>query len=414
MSYFDFIKSFTKGGKPVKDLSRIKGLLDALGNPEKELRFIHIAGTNGKGSTAQMFYEILLKAGVKAGLFTSPYIIDFTDRIRFMGENISKDKLDSLLPLVKSAVKGNDYSQFEITMATAFLYYKSVGAEAVVLEAGLGGMLDCTNIIEKPLVSVITSISHDHMGVLGDTLEKIAAQKAGIIKRKTPCVLACDNPPEVVKVIKTAAEEQNSPLIIPDKEMLIADNDMTFGGEFVYKDKKYAVSMSGEHQITNALNVIEGAEVLKKYYPITDENIYDGIKTAKVIGRCEILSSSPLVILDGCHNDGGIKALAKVLKNIPEPTAIIGMLKDKNAENAILPLIPICKKFITVSGFNPNAYSAGELKDIITSLGAKAQVGEGVEKEYKKALSGEYENAVILGSLYLVAEVKKIRNLFNS
>lgn len=410
MSYFDFIDSFTKGGKPVTDLSRIKGLLDAIGNPEKELKFIHIAGTNGKGSTAQMFYEILLKAGVKAGLFTSPYIIDFTDRIRFMGRNISRDKLEKLLPLLKSAVKCSDYSQFEITMATAFLYYKDVGAEAVVLEAGLGGALDCTNIIEDPMLSVITSISHDHMGVLGDTLEKIALQKAGIIKRKTPCVVACDNKSEVVDVIKTIADKQKSMLLIPEKEKLFIEGDMTFGGEFVYQDKKYSVSMSGEHQVTNALNVIEGAEVLKKYFPITDENIYDGIKAAKVIGRCEILSCSPLVILDGCHNDGGIKALAKVLKNVPEPTAIIGMLKDKNAENAILPLIPVCKKFITVSGFQPNAYSAEELKDIIVSLGAAAQIGESVEKEYKKALLGEYENAVILGSLYLVAEVKKIRD----
>lgn len=410
MSYFDFIDSFTKGGKPVTDLSRIKGLLDAIGNPEKELKFIHIAGTNGKGSTAQMFYEILLKAGVKAGLFTSPYIIDFTDRIRFMGENISRDILEELLPLLKSAVKGSDYSQFEITMATAFLYYKSVGAEAVVLEAGLGGALDCTNAIQNPLLSVITSISHDHMGILGDTLEKIAFQKAGIIKRKTPCVLACDNDGAVMEVIKTAAEKQDSPLIIPDENKLLADSDLTFGGEFVYKNRKYDISMSGEHQVTNALNVIEGAEILKKYFPITGDNIYDGIKAAKVIGRCEILSFSPLVILDGCHNDGGIKALAKVLKNVPEPTAIIGMLKDKNAQNAILPLIPICRKFITVSGFNPNAYSAEELKDIITSLGAAAQVGEGVEKEYKKTLSGEYGNAVILGSLYLVADVKAIDN----
>lgn len=410
MSYFDFIDSFTKGGKPVTDLSRIKGLLDAIGNPEKELKFIHIAGTNGKGSTAQMFYEILLKAGVKVGLFTSPYIIDFTDRIRFMGENISRDILEELLPLLKSAVKGSDYSQFEITMATAFLYYKSVGAEAVVLEAGLGGALDCTNAIQNPLLSVITSISHDHMGILGDTLEKIAFQKAGIIKRKTPCVLACDNDGAVMEVIKTAAEKQDSPLIIPDENKLLVDSDLTFGGEFVYKNRKYDISMSGEHQVTNALNVIEGAEILKKYFPITGDNIYDGIKAAKVIGRCEILSFSPLVILDGCHNDGGIKALAKVLKNIPEPTAIIGMLKDKNAQNAILPLVPICRKFITVSGFNPSAYSAEELKDIITSLGAAAKVGEGVEKEYKKALSGEYGNAVILGSLYLVADVKAIDN----
>lgn len=410
MSYFDFIDSFTKGGKPVTDLSRIKGLLDAIGNPEKELKFIHIAGTNGKGSTAQMFYEILLKAGVKAGLFTSPYIIDFTDRIRFMGENISRDILEELLPLLKSAVKGSDYSQFEITMATAFLYYKSVGAEAVVLEAGLGGTLDCTNAIQNPLLSVITSISHDHMGILGDTLEKIAFQKAGIIKRKTPCVLACDNDGAVMEVIKTAAEKQDSPLIIPDENKLLVDSDLTFGGEFVYKNRKYDISMSGEHQVTNALNVIEGAEILKKYFPITGDNIYDGIKAAKVIGRCEILSFSPLVILDGCHNDGGIKALAKVLKNVPEPTAIIGMLKDKNAQNAILPLVPICRKFITVSGFNPNAYSTEKLRDIITSLGAKAQVGECVEKEYKKALSGEYGNAVILGSLYLVADVKAIDN----
>lgn len=410
MSYFDFINSFTKGGKPVSDLSRIKGLLNALGNPEKKLRFIHIAGTNGKGSTAQMFYEILLKAGVKAGIFTSPYIIDFTDRIRFMGENISRDTLEDMLPKLKSAVKGNDYSQFEITMATAFLYYKSVGAEAIVLEAGLGGSLDSTNIITNPVLSVITSISHDHMKVLGDTLEKIALQKAGIIKRKTPCVLAYDNADEVVSVVKAAAEKQDSPLIIPQKEKLSINGDMTFGGEFLYNGKNYAISMSGEHQITNALNVIEGAEILKKYYPITDQNIYDGIKSARVIGRCEILSSSPFVILDGCHNDGGIKALAKVLKNVHEPTAIIGMLRDKNAENAILPLIPICKKFVTVSDFNPSAYSAKELKEIIASLGATAQVGESVEKEYQKALSGKYKNAVILGSLYLVAKIKSIDN----
>lgn len=408
MSYFDFINSFTKGGKPVSDLSRIKELLDALGNPEKKLSFIHIAGTNGKGSTAQMFYEILLDSGVKAGLFTSPYIIHYTDRIRYMGKNISEKTLDELLPVIKSGIKGNDYSQFEITMAAAFLYYKSVGAEVVVLEAGLGGALDCTNIIESPVLSVITSISHDHMKVLGDTLEKIAFQKAGIIKRKVPCVLAYDNSPEVVSVVKAAAERQDSPLIIPQKEKLSVNGDMTFGGEFLYNKKNYVISMSGEHQVTNALNVIEGAEVLKKYYPITDKNIYNGIKSARVIGRCEILKTQPLVILDGCHNDGGIKALAGVLKNVYEPTAIIGMLRDKNAEKAILPLIPLCKRFITVSDFNPTAYSKKELKDIISSLGASAQIGGEIEEEYKKALSGEYGNAVILGSLYLVAKVKAI------
>ncbi len=407
MSYYEFISSFTKGGKPVSDLSRIKGLLERLENPERELSFVHIAGTNGKGSTAQMVYEILLSAGVRVGLFTSPYVIDFTDRIRFMGKNISNEELESLLPQIKAAVSGTDYSQFEITMATAFLYYKSVGAEVVVLEAGLGGKLDSTNVIENVLLSVITSISHDHMGVLGNTLKEIAAQKAGIIKRGTPCVLANDNASEVVSVVSEKAKAQGSDLLIPDANKLIKLGDMTFGGGFLYKDKRYALSMSGDHQVTNALNAIEGAEILKNYFPITDENIYDGIMNAKVVGRCEIVSRSPIVILDGCHNDGGVAALSKVLKNVPEPTAIVGMLKSKDAKNAILSLIPICKRFITVSDFNPNAYSSEELCKIISDLGAMASVGDGVEKEYKKALRGEYSNAVIFGSLYLVADIKK-------
>ncbi len=147
--------------------------------------------------------------------------------------------------------------------------------------------------------------------------------------------------------------------------------------------------MSGKHQVTNALNAIEGAEILKNYFSVTDENIYNGIKNAQVVGRCEIVSRSPIVILDGCHNDGGVAALSKVLKNVPNPTAIVGMLKSKDAKNAILPLIPICKRFITVSDFNPNAYSSAELCDIISSLGAIASVGDGVEKEYIKALRGE-------------------------
>ena len=402
----DFINSFTKSGKPVKDLSRISNLLNALGNPQNDLKFIHIAGTNGKGSTAQMFYEVLNCAGIKAGLFTSPYITDYTDRIRFMGSNITYEELFPLLRRVESCAEGKDYSQFEITMAIAFLFYKEVKAEVVVLETGLGGTLDCTNVIRDPLLCVITSISYDHMAVLGNTIEEISAQKAGIIKDGAPVVLAYDNPAEAVEVVKKRAEQTGSELIFPRKQNIVFKSDMLFGGEFFYMGKRYELTMSGAHQVTNAINVIEGSAVLKKHFGISDNDVFEGIKKATVIGRTEIIKRSPLVILDGCHNEGGIKALSEVIRRVDKPVAIVGMLKDKNAQKALLPLVPLCKKFITVSGFHPNAYTSLELKDILVSLKADAVTGESAVAEYKKAVSGKYSNAVIFGSLYLVSHIK--------
>lgn len=402
----DFINSFTKSGKPVRDLSRISALLNALGNPQNDLKFIHIAGTNGKGSTAQMFYEVLSCAGVKAGLFTSPYMKDYTDRIRFMGSNITYAELLPLCKKVESCAVGKDYSQFEITMAVAFLFYKAVGAEVVVLETGLGGMLDCTNVIRNPLLCVVTSISYDHMTVLGDTIEEISAQKAGIIKDGAPVILAYDNPAEAVEVVKKRAFESGSELVFPKREDVFIPSDMLFGGDFFYKGKKYELTMSGAHQVTNAVNVIEGADILKKHFDISDNDVMNGIKKAAVIGRTEIIRKSPLVILDGCHNEGGIKALSEVLKSVDKPVAIVGMLKDKNAQKALLPIVPLCKKFIAVSGFHTNAYTSLELKNILVSLRADAVTGASAISEYRKAVSGIYSNAVIFGSLYLVSNIK--------
>ena len=404
----DFINSFSKSGKPVKDLSRIGTLLNALGNPQNYLKFIHIAGTNGKGSTAQMFYEVLCCAGIKTGIFTSPYMIDYTDRIRFNGRNITNDELLPLCERVKACAFGKDYSQFEITMAIAFLFYKEIGAEVVVLETGLGGMLDSTNIIRDPLLCVITSVSFDHMAVLGNTLEEISLQKSGIIKDGAPVVVAYDNQPITLEAVRKKALDSGSELIIPDKDNTVIPSDMLFGGEFLYKGKRYELSMSGAHQVTNAVNVIEGIEVLKKYFSISYKNIFDGIKKASVLGRCEIIKKSPLVILDGCHNEGGIKALSDVLKKVDAPIAIVGMLKDKNAQKALLPMVPICKSFITVSGFHPNSYTSQELKDILISLGANAVTGDSIASEYQRAISGKYLNTVIFGSLYLVSHIKNL------
>lgn len=406
-----FLNSFTKSGAPVSDLSRVKGLLEKLDNPQKALRFIHIAGTNGKGSVAAMFYNTLLCAGIRAGQFISPYIIEYTDRIQFCGRNITYDELSPLCEQVKAAVdddeNSNNFSQFEITMAMAFLFYKQQKAEVVVLETGLGGLLDSTNVIDPPLLCVITSISHDHMGILGNTLFDIARQKAGIIKRGTPTVLAANNQKEVVDAVSAAAREKFSRLIIPNLNELVHTSDGIRGESFMYKGVEYKTSMPGSHQIINALCVIEGFKLLKDRFSVNREDIQQGIANSVIPGRTEVISSSPLVILDGCHNDGGIKALADVLnsENLC-PTAVVGMLKDKNADKALLPLIGTVKKFITTDGFHPNAYDKAELANIILSLGGNAEIGSDPVCEYQKAKDGEYGDAVIFGSLYLVSEIK--------
>ena len=191
--HMEFISGFSKQGGKVRDLNRIKSLLKAVGNPEKSLKFVHIAGTNGKGSMAQMFSEIFIDAGYKTGLFTSPYIIEYNDRIQINGQNISDEEIEiisnEIRPVVESLEGDTDFSQFEITQTIAFLYFAKMQCDIVVLETGVGGLLDSTNVIEAPLVSVIGSVSYDHTAVLGNTLEEIAFQKAGIIKPKCPCVL---------------------------------------------------------------------------------------------------------------------------------------------------------------------------------------------------------------------------------
>ena len=181
-----FVEGFSRSGKPVKDLSRIAGLMHRLGDPQDSLQFIHIAGTNGKGSVAEYLTNILRRSGYRTGTFTSPYILCYEDRIRLNGENIPEAALCRACEQVKAAAGEEGFSQFEITFAMAMLYFAEAGAEVVVLEAGLGGLLDCTNIIKQPLCSVITSVSYDHMAILGNTIEEIAAQKAGILSAVSP------------------------------------------------------------------------------------------------------------------------------------------------------------------------------------------------------------------------------------
>ena len=424
----DFIMGFSRLGKKVTDLSRVQRLLDLIDDPQNDLEFIHIAGTNGKGSAAEMISEILYSGGVKTGTFTSPYIVEFRDRIRFMGKVIPKKELTDICFYIRSRLEelddAKDFSGFEITMAIALLYFKKTGCEAVVFETGLGGLLDCTNVIKRPLVSVITSISHDHTSILGRTIREITAQKAGIIKDGCPVVLSINNPDEAVDVVSKTAKEKGSTLIIPDKSNLTIKSTRLGDTSFEYKGIQYSLSMSGEHQITNALSAIETACLIKNRFKITEQNIQTGLKKAFVTGRTEVLAS-PLkgerhyVILDGSHNDGGVEALAKILSEIPKPvTAIVGSLARKNVRDSLTKLFGSVDKIICVDDFTTDTMPKQKLCGILNEEYAKSNVdkrkkiiaccGEDTISEYKKAMNGEYNNTVICGTLYLVSYIKNL------
>jgi dihydrofolate synthase/folylpolyglutamate synthase len=409
----EFINAFTHSGKPVKDLSRIKRLLAALGDPQNSLKFVHIAGTNGKGSTAEMFSRIFIDAGLKTGCFTSPFIIRYNDRIRVGGKDIPSSDLSRIAEKVRTAVDtlpdSADLSQFEITQAIAFLYFVQQKCDIVVLETGLGGLLDCTNVITTPLLTVITTIDLDHTAILGDTIAQIAAQKAGIIKPNVPCVLSANNPRDAVNVVTQAAEKNHSALVIPDIESVLVKRLDCFGAGFDYKGKSYTLSMGGAHQITNALSVIEGCELLKQTLALTDESITRGIAQAVLPARVEILCTSPLTILDGAHNPDGLSALAKVLDGCGKRCfALIGMCRDKNIDSAVQKLIPYVDTFYTVDGFSERALDRTDLAQKIISLGGKAQpCGLPIDVQIK-ALQKAHPNDITLicGSLYLAAQIK--------
>lgn len=405
----DYISGFDRKGKPLSDLSRAEHLMKLVGSPHKELKFIHVAGTNGKGSVCQYLSEILQQCGLKTGLFTSPYLIEYSDRIKINGKNIPQADLErvveKLKPLIESSPLKNDFSQFEITQAVAFTYFKEQATDVAVLETGVGGLLDCTNVI-TPLLSVITSISLDHTAILGDSIPQIAFQKAGIIKENRPCVLSCSNAAEAADVVKKTAAEKKSPLIIPDMKRCKIISSSVSGSEFEYKGEIYKISMPGVHQIENALCAIEACNILKNRFEIPADAVKVGLERAKLIGRTEIVGKDPLTILDGGHNPDGTAKLAEVLKNVPKPVvAVIGMHRDKNVRTAVKNLLGAVDLFITVDGFSFLDEDKYKLAEIISSQGGNAQVGsDDIFSDIKKARElSQSGTALICGSLYLAA-----------
>ncbi len=408
----EFINSYSKSGKPVTDLSRAENLMRIIGNPEKKLKFVHVAGTNGKGSVVEYISNALMYSGYKAGQFTSPFVLHYTDRIRINGIEIDEQSLCEICEFIKERIDNQPYSQFEITMAIALLWFEREKCDVVVLECGIGGLLDCTNVIPPPLVSVITSISLDHTAILGDTVKKIAQQKAGIIKEGSAVVLSRNNKNNIVKIVKNTAKEKNAEFIMPEWrnfKYFKMDKD---GNPFRYKGEEYKTAMLGFCQPVNAVTAIEVCEYLrKKYIWVTDEAIRKSIETTQVKARCQYIDGNPPVIVDGGHNSEGIENLELILRNYAVDEhkniyTIMGMVDTKDYEFGVYSIARYSRNMFTVDDFAPNAVPAEKIAEIAGEC-AFNEVCHSLSVAVEKAKTLALENngiVVICGSLYLASE----------
>ncbi|KPI46999.1 folylpolyglutamate synthase [Clostridioides difficile] len=409
-------------------LENIGKLLELLGNPQETLNIIHVAGTNGKGSVCSFVSNILRECGYKVGLYTSPYLETFTERIRVNGENIPQDDVARIIELIKEKIdimveQGYAYpTEFEVVTAMAFYYYSEQNVDFVALEVGLGGRYDATNIITKSLVSVIASISLDHTGILGDTIEKIAYEKAGIIK-ENGVVLVYDQTDEVKNVIKSVCNEKKAQYIevnFDDINIKKSDIDSQIYDCTVMKEiyKDLEIKLIGEHQINNsilAMSVIKYLKDINKLEKISEESIRKGLINTKWPGRIEKIKENPIFIIDGAHNEDGAKSLAKALnKNFKDRslTLLIGMLEDKDIDSVLNILLPHFNKVITTTPNNPRAINSDTLKEkvlkYVDDVTSKHEIEDAVN--YTLETSNKDDVIISAGSLYMIGTVRTLVN----
>lgn len=395
-------------------LERVRALCEALGNPQDSLKFIHVAGTNGKGSTSSMLASVLRSAGYKVGLYTSPFILRFNERIRVDGEEIPDRDLARMTERIRPIAETMEDkpTEFELITAIAFDYFKERGCDVVVLECGLGGRFDATNVIKTSILSLITGISKDHVAILGDSIEKIAWEKAGIIKPSVPVIFGGDD--EVAReVIAKEAKENGSPFYTVDhKKIKIKSADLS-GSEFDFGDYEgIKIKLLGLYQPRNAAMVLSAVEKLKSSgLSITDEAVRDGLLKARWAARFEIIGENPTVIFDGSHNAEGIRAAKEsVLRYFGDEKIIVisGVLKDKEYEKIAEDIAKIASEVFTITPENPRALDAQKYAEVIKEKGAAATSCEGIEEALSKAIGTAKKNnsaVVILGSLYTYGDV---------
>lgn len=419
------IHSFRKYGSRL-GLERMSRLMDLLGNPQDGMKVIHVAGTNGKGSVCRYLYSVLQENGYKTGLYTSPYLERFTERMEFNGSEISHEDVIRYTELVLKKVdamlaEGMDSpTEFELITAVAFLYFSEQDIDFLVLEVGLGGRGDSTNIVSRPAVSAITSISFDHMEYLGDTLEKIAIEKAGTIKPGVPVVYNTEDETAASAIEKIADAGGCEKYDIRSAACRIREKTLdryTFDTEIEGTEyRELSISMIGAHQIRNAVCALTVLEVLKKEGLITLERdkLYSGFRKAKQAGRFEIMQKKPWVIIDGAHNEAGADSLRLAMQeHFPGGRILMvtGMLADKKIDKLLDKFEMITDDFIAAEPDNPRKFSASDLCDQIIKRGKKCVAIQDPEEacRYAAGLSS-YDVTVVAGSLYLIGKVRGFLN----
>lgn len=391
--------------------------MSLVSNPQNNLKFIHVAGTNGKGSTCALISSVLSEAGYKTGLYISPSVMDFRERIQINSSSISKEKVCELVSFFENYAnmeefKNDNITEFEFTTAMAFKYFCDEKCDVVILETGLGGRLDATNIIEKSICSVITSISKDHTKILGKTLSEISKEKSGIIKNSCPVVLGPEIPDEAKTEIFTKAENCLSPVFTANlgqlKDIVCLPCE---GMYFKYRDLELKTRLLGFHQLKNISTALKVIDVIKEQFEISDDSLFKGILEAYMPCRLEIIKTKPLIILDGAHNPDGARCLKEFIntffkgKNI---LGIIGIFKDKDYNTVIRETAPLFNKIHTVEPNNERALPLKEVTEIVSLYNINVKSFKNISSAVKEAIehSSNYDTIIAYGSFSIMKEIK--------
>jgi len=398
-------------------LENITCLLEKLGNPQDDLKVIHVAGTNGKGSTVSFISKILETSGYKVGIFTSPFLERFNERIRINDTHIPDGDLGRITGIVKEKVdemllEGHAHpTEFEIVTAVAFVYFKDAQVDYVALEVGLGGRMDSTNVVKKPIMTVITPVALDHTEFLGDTLYAVAGEKAGIMKDHVPCVIYPQRT-EAMKRIEEVATERNASLTVADFSTLEILETTLEGTAFTYRNDRYEITLCGVHQVNNAIVAMTVVEQLvdNNLCTVTHPQLLKGLASTKWGGRFEVMSHEPLVIIDGAHNLHGATGLDRALETYlgnKKLGAVIGILGDKSYEAIIDLLAPRLSQVVVTEPDNPRALPMEQLGQLIEGYDIPVQYEKDIINAVDKGLAlGDVDGLIIFGSLYMIGAVR--------
>lgn len=397
-------------------LGRMGRLLHRMGDPHLKVPFIHVAGTNGKGSTTTLIASALTAGGFKTGKFISPYILEFRERMQIDGQMIPEETLAALATRLRPIAEefkaaGDPVTEFELVTVLGLCWFAEQSCDIAVLEVGLGGRLDATNIIPPPVVAVITRIDYDHTAILGDTLSAIAGEKCGIVKRGSTVISYPDQAGEALAVIRRRAAEENDPLLLPDLSQLTVLSSGLCGSRFCYRGEKYSIPLPGPHQVLNAVTALEALKALSDTrFAVSPQEIAAGFAAARFPARLELLRQSPPVLLDGAHNPNGGRALCDAVKSLGlhDLTAVVGMLRDKDCLPVLQMMAPYCARMIVTTVPNPRSYPAEEFAGLARSVCPRVTVCPDCQEAARLALAEGENGVLVFGSLYLASAVRPV------